>query len=334
MKIDFENIDQLFEDSLTDLDLTPSKAVKPTVMKKMFWHNVFVNTYVRISVLSIILLTVGASFFYFNSNNVKDVDLLMQTEVEPDIVETQIQNSKQEINIVDENNLNKSIASESIYLSEITTEKKLKAKPEIQKQESNLSDNTSPDILLKSNNGLNKTVSDTKAEETKEVILYDGKTQPKQIRKIETAFVLPQQNMQVTPEKEASRQVNTFPIPIFENKNIFVDLLVSKKLEAPISSPTLDNYPLRDDTVGINIRGEKIVLPSNRWSLGAYIRSNYSFARFSNSKEAESLDISTANKEAYQPSPSYGLGLELSYQFKQLSVGLGFATSESGYTFK
>jgi len=314
MNLDFENIDQLFEDSLEGLELTPSAQVKTQVQKKMFWHNASKNIFVRANITLLLILILVGSFLLFNDpkdNQNKDVSAINIEQIQVNasnhknlnINKTPIKNTNRQIG-----NNSESLATQTHNLSSLSNSKLISsniAKNNSKERTSNHSNlNTKSQEKLKAQNQTTNKSELSKVSEEK-------KSTPKQ--------VLPSTNYQ---EKED-----------LDKTNINFLLAKSDASLSQIPYPNLNNYPLIDDTVGINIRGEKIILPSNLWTVGAYVRPNYSTTRFNNTNTSENQDISNINSNAHNPAYSYGFGLELSYQFKQVSLGGGLAYSKYAQNF-
>ena len=122
MNLDFENIDQLFEDSLDGLELKPSAQVKTQVQKGMFWHNTFTNTYFRVALALVFLLTVAGSFFLFNNSGIQISDKL-------EISETITNSKEQPINLPADNKAMLNNSTVSVKKETLTEDANITASP-------------------------------------------------------------------------------------------------------------------------------------------------------------------------------------------------------------
>ncbi len=322
MNLDFDNIDQLFENSLNDLELKPSGQVKTQIQKKMFWHNTFKNTYFRISLALLLLLTIaGSSFLLKNSQENKNTEINQtntsviantirkeQTKNNSEILESQTTAIATPTNTVTIIKGSSDLENKNSKINKLNIKQLKESESKILDKADLIKHNTIPAV--------------------KETAIPTSST------KIAQDKTINQSESVIVSEETKSNNQQVLPTDDYQQKESFGNSSIAL-LEARINFtlwgipyPNLNDYPLQDDTVGINIHGQEIILPSNRWNLGAYIRPNYSISRFNNTNASESQDISKINSDAYNPDYSYGFGLELSYQFKQLSLGGGLAYSQ------
>lgn len=411
MNLDFENIDQLFEDSLEGMEITPSPNVKLMVQQNMFWSNAVRSLLFKAGLSVVALMSVTGAIWYANSTEADAEEILNEKDQQTEIVieaslpvdnaknkeiafnklsnnsnskqeqkttetndffklsinaieaktnhsveperksetETQIfnkrptQNTKKNTNtesIVPSKELEQAEVENAIVLTSvnnepITSQERLTNPTNIVSKRSNLKQEaleiekqTKLKELLKvpltkkvqgntvaakqeqkslaSNAGVDRTVKRTNDVQGTQAPMANVLSLNEESNKAdELAF-----------EDQSSSKINKISkMPALTVQEI-------KLTEIPSLDILDDAYRWFEDTVGINVKGEPIVLSSNRWSVGFYGQGHYTRSRFKSSL-AEGKDLSVLNKEAIKPAFSYGFGAEVSYQFKQLSVGLG-----------
>jgi len=315
MNLDFENIDQLFDDSLENMELTPSARVKANIQKKMFWHNMLKNVYVKSSAVFLITGIVTCLILCNNSleanlnnsqANEKHIpitsgdNVLLTSNVDSEMEFGNNDNQKQDSKIE-----NQQIEDVKVLNTITATEEKNSANKLVDNQQT-----TSELIKQKSieQSTNNYAYSNTRLENKKDGFV-----------KTQNTIVVPNSSLtelNVPNNDRLAKVKEQISIPFLKNKE--------SRLLSNIESPSLSNYPLIDDTVGVNILGQDIILPSNRWILGAYFRPNYSIATITSNGQ-ENNQVSNINSEALKSQYSYGFGLELMYQFKQVFLGAGIA---------
>ena len=163
MNLDFENIDQLFEDSLEGLELKPSAQVKTQVQKKMFWHNAFTNTYFRVALALVLLLTVAGSYMLLNNPQESQNTEMVAVSTEPIQVNTPVDaDLEKKINIIEENQALDSQEEVNI-LVEDNSETQANTKPVVETKVVSDFENNNP----RNNTTNNNTLNTTDAEESK-----------------------------------------------------------------------------------------------------------------------------------------------------------------------
>lgn len=379
MNLDFENIDQLFENSLEGMELTPSSSVKALLKKKMFWYNAFKSIYVQLSLSAFVLTSVvGVVLWVTNTAepsvvnldpvNAKEITLELNefdqlsnknngaesdnvsfnlNSISENATEKLVDDTKEEVNIDENsgisNNIPEIIQENVTTSTPIENEKLFVQKQLTVKNEILALKNSSTEPLEVERNKLERVDEQQTLVQRKEPVQNKIEDQPlvnpnrgivptksKQVQNTkELESVNETETVASTPEflydSEVLQSVNT--------ERTFIEILPAKSLFfKDIPYPMLSEYKVLDDTVGIDIHGQSIILPSNRWTLGAYARPNYSFSRIINSN-SEGTDLSGINKGTFEPAMSYGFGLDLLYQFKQFSVGGGLAYSQYAQEF-
>ena len=335
MNLNLENIDELFQDNLEAMEITPSPSVKQAVKKRMFYRNIIKGTYFKIASTAIVLLIVGtASFFVLSNNNVDDKNISSSQIAE---IST-IGNSKIEINDISSNETNnKTEVNKPETKNIITSNNKNKTEKNII-SDNNINDNKTADKFKESNvvNNTDKNVIEKQENiqvvETQEnnfktaekINVVANETQNNKTEK--TAFTIPLSENNSDIRAENISKENTFAIEKSKSKSSlsltaqtakndikFIDtkqlvlLNQSKELQLPII-----NVP--DDTIGFTVSGEEIIITSNHWFVGLNISPNYSFINYSvnnqeNSSLVDKLNSSSSNSLAFD------LGAEFGYQF-------------------
>jgi len=358
MNVDFENIDQLFEDSLEGMEITPSSGVKLAIQKKMFLHNTLKNVFVRISLVILLIASIGCSFVCFDSVNAPTIEeqfLLKENTVNSNYQSKSNRNSKIIIETKSNNSLNKQeqvvaeihsqenkpnqVNKEPIKKERVSEEtfqnsqsNKLKTKAILSNKESLTEINTREQVVNVSR--IQTSFNTNNSELNRE----NNSTSDAQISNSHDLRLVTTNEVYVKEQRDDESLVSSETI---SNNELYVDkesnkeTLATESSSSPNQNPesvqeesniTLLDLPVLDDTVGVNILGEAIVLSSDRWRIGAYIRPNYSLVSVKE-EAAESNSVSDLNKQALSPIISYGFGVDISYQFKQLSVGMGLAYS-------
>lgn len=392
MNLDFENIDQLFEDSLEGMEITPSPKVKLMVQQNMFWQNAVKSLFFKAGLSIVTLMSVAGAFWYASSTGPKTTDIAIENEMQTglavetvhskNIVSNEIAfndvniNSNQEQNTTETKDIlkqtinpiepktNQSIElereSETQTINKRPTQKtKIKTNTEAtvsseerlgipENQGSKRSKLMPEDIKIEKQTNIKETSTEqltkreqvntvTDTQEQKSLASNTGvHSSPKRtidvlgtqapIANVLSSSDGSSKDNPVTIEDQSSPQINKInKMPARSVQEIIL-------AEFPSSEILDDAYRWFEDTVGVNVKGEPIVLSSDRWSVGLYGQGHYTMSRFKSS-ESEQKDLSILNKAAIKPALSYGFGAEVSYQFKQLSVGLGLQYERYEQTF-
>ncbi len=337
MNLDLNNIDQLFEDSLEGMELTPSDNVKSQIKKAMFWHNAYKNNYVRISVVLLLIAIVGLIYFPNEDTKIQKPEIIINKT--PQIVS--------ENKVIDKTRITtntKTIEKRKPEQKIINQSKKADNRINVKKEKqifsfnntknkdsklANRNTKATPIALTKKKPNLNtvseKEVNNLIATAPLAKNSLNANTKVKEQSKKQRGILLTNEKPNTSVLEKSNMQEKSSDI---EKRNSIARMpLKAYSAISNIEFPSLNGYPLLDDTVGIDIHGDKIILPSNRWTVCTYFRPNYSFTRLSD-PNSELQSAYTQNKNAIFPEGSYGFGIDLSYQFKQLSVGGGLAYTQ------
>jgi len=345
MNLNLENIDNLFQDNLETMEITPSPSVKQAVKKRMFYRNIIKGTYFKLASTAIVLLIVGtASFFVLSNNNVDDknisssqitkISTIGNTEIEINDISSNKTNNKTEVNKPETKNIitsnNKKTEKNIIADNNITDNKTAN-----NLKENIVINNADENVIEKQENIQVEKNQEKDFEATKKTNIIADEIQNNKTKKSAFAEAVSEINSDIPAENNLKE--NTFAIEKSKSKSSlsltaqtakndikFIDtkqlvlLNQSKELQLPII-----NIP--DDTIGFTVSGEEIIGVSNHWFVGVDISPNYSFINYSvtnqeNSSLVDKLNSSSSNSLAFD------LGAEVGYQFKNISLisGINF----------
>ena len=344
MNLNLENIDNLFQDNLETMEITPSPSVKQAIKKRMYYRNIVKATYFKVA-SSVIVLSIIATIILLNTPD-KNINETIANNQNTKISTTSIidnnnDNSKevnlQEIKTSDKINDTKEVSRTNNSNEEIIIAEKpvktssVKNKPinNINKTPVVLNETENPNMdnkILASNNNIKP------AKKTNAIVNQNTNNKTKK-----TTFTIPVSEINTDIQTENNSKENTFAIEKSKSKSSLgltaqtakisiekidhrnaILLNQSNELHLPII-----NVP--DDTIGFTMSGEEIVVKSNHWFVGLNMSPNYSFTTYSvnnqeNSNLVDKLNSSSSNSLAFD------LGAEIGYQFKNISLisGINF----------
>ena len=312
-----DNIDQLFEDSLENLELTPSSHVKQQIQKRLFWHNLFSR---KKGLLMMILLGLIITPFVYEiaSGDAQSSSINSSTDKSTVLQASESNLLPQKENIIKSNKPKNN--NEQLLATNINTEKNQASENSIDNEIRNTNINNE---LTEKPAGNRKTLENINSASSA-LPQAKHKINAKNKKDINLLPVVSAQQSAVISE-QITVSSNSSKSKVLETKPTesitVMPSLVCKALDYYPAEPKLS---LPDDTVGFNIFHEAIVLPSNRWILGVNVSPNYSFSSIANSNN-EDYALAPYNQNSLSPTLSYALGIELWYQFKQLKIGTGLS---------
>ena len=318
-----DNIDQLFEDSLENLEITPHAHVKQQIQKKMFWHNLFKRKRMLLFFLATFLIasvlyeTVPLETAYTKSSEInrKTKELTEQISVSdnetheilsnPEIAKSKdiAQNNEISNTINDTKNSDvktNNIEKPSKSLATISDIDKTDKKEDLQEQiiSNQLTNNPNSNSVSLSNH---KTTLESSTNLSQIGAIYNSKTSAS-IQNKTKANILSTATGTYTKET--------------------IQLMKSRLFQGINFSRPQEGLSLPDDTVGFDIKYKAIILPSHHWILGFNIAPNYSFSSIAKSNN-EDYTLARDNEKSLSSAFYYSFGAELWYQIRELSVGTG-----------
>ncbi len=333
MNVDLNNIDDMFFNSLENIEVKPSATVKEKIKKRMFYHNLMKNIYLQIGTFAFftIMLT-SFIWFYTNSsiNNVAETIDTTNNKINNIIVEnTNKTKTENNTKISDINTNNKSettISKNNKPETEIITEKNIST-PVIKstKQDKLIANNT----VLEPSKIEQSTPINEKQEVTKTNIVIAQKT----VKQQNSNYVKPITNYSkqedITNNSAINNQVILQKQTTKQHNISFLNYKNSVLLSQQVNTQTLklSEVQIPDDTVGYNINNKPIVLPSNHWYVDLYFSANYSNSNFINNSN-EFASISDKLNNETKPALGYNIGLNAGYKFKNIAINFGIAYSE------
>ena len=353
MNVDLNNIDDLFFDSLENIEVKPSATVKEKIKKRMFYHNLMKNIYLQMGTFAFFTIMLTSFIWFYTNSSINNIaenvdatnktikindnktnNIIIENTNEAEHVNcTQISvlntNNKSEVKLENNNKLEtESVAENNISTTVI----------EDTKQEELITDNT----ILETANTKQSTPINEKQELAKEnIVVLPNKNEILQTnnsikpKNVETAFIAKQSvSDNLTQESITNNTINSQTTLLqkqtTKQSNIsFLDYKNSVLLSQKINTQTLELPKLQipDDTVGYNMNNELIVLPSNRWYADLYFSPNYSNSNFKNNSSEFAVISDKLNSET-NPAFGYNIGISAGYKFKNFAVNLGVAYSE------
>jgi len=360
MNVDLNNIDDMFFDSLENIEVKPSATVKEKIKKRMFYHNLMKNIYLQMGTFAFftIMLT-SFIWFYTNSsiNNIAEtVDATNKIEdnsnIRKDNLITESSNKINTTNSISNPSLksdnktengftkstNKTISEKSASTPILIAENNNKTEVEIEKQDKLITDNTElKNIQTKEIAPIEKKQKITKTNIVlpKNTVVSQNNSSVKP-KIVETAFIAEHPIANNSTHENTIENKSIIEQEVFQEKQItkqsnisFLDYKTSVLLSQKINTQTLELPELQipDDTVGYNMNNEPIVLPSNHWYVDLYFAPNYSNSNFKNNSSEFAVISDKLNSET-NSAFGYNIGINAGYKFKNFAVNLGVAYSE------
>jgi len=335
-----ENIDKLFAEGLKDLEITPSPLVKQQVQKKMFWINFFKKYGIYTFLFFLFVGIVGLFSFNNTSENLleinpKKLDISNQTTTNNVVIDHKQIELRNNTNTKNPKTLAKENSYVSKNLSKTKQDKFNTSTPQLKK-------NTKAGTIKTKElqGGLDKLPKNNSTIQKEKNLSQSSIKQPTQKsnnEEIKSAF-LAQSNSSIknaanvknnTSQELLQRTISASSKSNMQLKQTFSDRQVLNPMPTKECSKLLQKIVLPEipnDTVGMDIYQNPIVLPSHRWSLSFYLAPNYSFIN-TQTLEAEYQNLAIDNQNSLSPRFSYSLGITAAYQFKQIALegGISFA---------
>ena len=313
MKNDFEHIDDLFFDALSDFEVKPSPQIKENVKKQLLVHNFFAQ-YGKFLTLVVLIATLSSILILFNTNKKRYFT----------------PRSSQNIKYINSNNIslkiNKSINySESFNTGKQThiaktnnkhnTNNKNTAKINVNKTK-NLTKNVSnkyrnKKIINNTNISRNITPSST----TKNA---NFETENKNTVDKNSNNLLPIQTVIVNESNESSVKKEDY-------KPLTIKTLNTTTLNNSVNAFSIkkQNLIIPDDTIAFDVNNEAIIASSNYWLAYLYLNPSISQSSFIANTSENKQDIDAINNNNF--GLSYGFEAGINYCFKNISIGAGIA---------
>jgi len=357
MNVDLNNIDDLFFDSLENIEVKPSATVKENIKKRMFYHNLIKNTYLQMATFAFFTIMLTSFIWFYtnssinniaetidttnktikvNNNNTNNIitESTNKTELEKS-TPAPVLNTNNKSAITVENN---KLKTESIEKNNISTPaiKNTKQDKLIAENTTETTTNIEPVAPINKEQKIEK----TNVLSPKNTIITQNSNNVKP-KVVETAFVVEQPIVTNSAEKNITNNNTVNSKPILQNKTITekktYNFLTQKNYvllnqQVNKQSLVLPEPQIPDDTVGYNMNNEPIVLQSNHWYADIYFSPNYSNSNFTNNS-TEFTDISEKLNNETNAALGYNIGINAGYKFKNFAVNLGVAYSEFNQTF-
>jgi len=317
MMRNINDIDKLFEDSLSELEITPSPKVKSQIQKQMMLRNAL-KRYWKIMLIIILLLGVGVLWIGNNTMELSKQQSLLA--------------NKQSINsLTDDKPHHNTTGLDNKTVSSLTSQKEI-ASTEKQQKSDTKNNSRQLGISLRNKNADSQENNNDREDRLSKTIKHLSSSTPSSHLSNSSSKpeILSSSSSAEKVEKDETQSALTssssLAISVLQSKTtISKDNVISMPVIASLSCGLLETKPpqvlmvVPDDTVGIDINKQPIVLPSHRWSLLLYVAPNYSFSNYvASAKEYQSL--TKVNQLATTSLPGYQGGLGISYQLSQLFI--------------
>ena len=365
MNVDLNNIDNLFLDSLENIEVKPSAKVKEKIKKRMFYHNLMKNIYLQLSVVAISTAILTSLIWFYTTNGYNNIAEIINTKVEQNVSVKQLNNAEakntiQKTNSIKNNNklveLDVKNDNRNILNSENITKRTNNKSEEVLINDNIETEKTTNEILNEnikkvSNNNITngnkneKNISHvTKQQEELNISVLSNKSEIKNEAHPKKGLISYKSNISNDNKNNSDNNIiinsnNTNTInPVnnsinkFKEKSIANDgkiILLKYKNSVLLNQQVeeLNKLQIPDDTVGYNINNEPIVMSSNRWYVDLNFSPNLSNSNFLYNS-AEYTDLTYKLNDETSSKVGYNIGINAGYKFKNFSVNLGVAYSE------